>query len=97
MKERQLTRLYYGTFNPEMTAYKALIPEWQALGLEVGCPSSCSTPEQDLHCYGQQYHLLMCLQPETLTSLQVVDVYSGFGQGYVQDAFGNVSLASLRD
>ena len=40
VKERQLTRLYYGTFNPEMTAYKDLIPEWQALGLEVRAPSS---------------------------------------------------------
>ncbi|CAK0742717.1 hypothetical protein CVIRNUC_001416 [Coccomyxa viridis] len=50
-RERQLTRLYYGTFNPDMTAYKALIPEWEASGVEVK------------------------------------DVYSGFGQGYVQDAF----------
>ena len=34
-RERQLTRLYYGTFNPDMTAYKALIPEWEASGVEV--------------------------------------------------------------
>ena len=34
-KERQLTRLYYGTFNPEMTAYKGLAAEWQASGVEV--------------------------------------------------------------
>ena len=55
VKERQLTRLYYGTFNPEMTAYKALIPEWQALGLEVGCPSSCLTPELHIHYYVNDY------------------------------------------
>lgn len=30
-----MTKLYYGTFNPESTAYKALIPEWQAAGMEV--------------------------------------------------------------
>ena len=43
-RERQLTRLYYGTFNPDMTAYKALIPEWEASGVEVRLTPS-SGPE----------------------------------------------------
>ncbi len=46
-KERELTRLYYGTFNPEMTAYKNLIPDWQASGVEVR-PSSMVPHSQNL-------------------------------------------------
>ena len=30
-----MTRLYYGTFNPESTAYQKLVPEWEAAGIQV--------------------------------------------------------------
>jgi len=48
---RKDVRIYYGTFNPDSTAYAALKPQWEAEGVRV------------------------------------VNVYSGFGQGYVQDVF----------
>ena len=33
--KRKLVRLYYGTFNPDSTAYGDLIPEWTRTGIEV--------------------------------------------------------------
>lgn len=87
--------MYYGTFNPEMTAYKGLISEWQASGVEVSpllmenisVPAAVTLSSTRVSLPG----LSLDIQS------QVVDVYSGFGQGYVQDAFGKVGnqVASL--
>ena len=33
--QRKDVRLYYGTFNPDKTAYKELLPEWEAAGIKV--------------------------------------------------------------
>ncbi|KAK9842094.1 hypothetical protein WJX81_008186 [Elliptochloris bilobata] len=48
---RKDVRIYYGTFNPDSTAYADLKAQWEAEGVRV------------------------------------INVYSGFGQGYVQDVF----------
>ena len=49
--KRKDVRIYYGTFNPDSTAYANLKAQWEAEGVRV------------------------------------INVYSGFGQGYVQDVF----------
>ena len=48
---RKDVRVYYGTFNPDSTAYADQKAQWEAAGVRV------------------------------------INVYSGFGQGYVQDVF----------
>ena len=34
-KKRKDVRLYYGTFNADRTAYKDLVPLWEAAGIKV--------------------------------------------------------------
>lgn len=56
VNQRKDVRIYYGTFNPDSTAYMDLKAKWEAEGVRV------------------------------------INVYSGFGQGYVQDVFAKARL-----
>lgn len=58
--KRKDVRIYYGTFNPDSTAYASLKAQWEAEGVRV------------------------------------INVYSGFGQGYVQDVFTKARPAAAK-
>ncbi len=79
-----------------MTAYKELIPKWQASGMEVSLllMKSMSVPAES--CSPQHMPDFIPSRIYCRCKLQVVDVYSGFGQGYVQDAFEKVGQLSCK-
>lgn len=90
--KRKLVRLYYGTFNPDSTAYRDLLSEWESTGIKVclgvlAKVSGCCDMYQALRLFDGKLRL-RC-------TLQVTNVYSGYGDGYVQNVFEKVTSLHL--